>query len=121
MTAVAPTTSGTSGTDPTGRPSTILVVDDDPTVLEVVARYLRRDGHRVIERSNGTDGLAAALAEHPDLVVLDLMMPGLDGLQVCRDLRRTSMVPVIMLTALGEESDRVLGLEFGADDYVSKP
>ncbi len=102
-------------------PSTVLVVDDDPTVREVVSRYLSRDGHRVIQRSNGIDGLEAALTQHPDLVVLDLMMPGLDGLQVCEQLRRRSTVPVIMLTALGEESDRVVGLEYGADDYVTKP
>ncbi len=101
--------------------TTILVVDDDPTVREVVSRYLSRDGHDVMERSNGVDGLAAALDEHPDLVVLDLMMPGMDGLAVCRELRRHSAVPVIMLTALGEESDRVVGLEYGADDYVTKP
>lgn len=99
----------------------VLVVDDDPTVREVVSRYLCRDGHEVIERSNGIDGLAAALSEQPDLVVLDLMMPGMDGLAVCRELRLRSSVPVIMLTALGEESDRVVGLEFGADDYVTKP
>lgn len=99
----------------------VLVVDDDPTVREVVSRYLCRDGHEVIERSNGVDGLAAALSEHPDLVVLDLMMPGMDGLAVCRELRMHSSVPVIMLTALGEESDRVVGLEYGADDYVTKP
>ena len=104
-----------------GRTGTILVVDDDPTVREVVSRYLRRDGHRVLEASNGTDGLAAALTEQPDLVILDLMMPGMDGLAVCRELRRQSAVPVIMLTALGEESDRVVGLEYGADDYVTKP
>jgi DNA-binding response OmpR family regulator len=102
-------------------PSTVLVVDDDTTVREVVSRYLSRDGHRVIQRSNGIDGLEAALTEHPDLVVLDLMMPGLDGLQVCERLRQHSAVPVIMLTALGEESDRVVGLEYGADDYVTKP
>src|ERR1700712_4555026 len=105
--------------DPTN--STVLVVDDDPTVREVVARYLSRDGHRVIQRANGIDGLEAALTESPDLVVLDLMMPGLDGLQVCQRLRQHSAVPVIMLTALGEESDRVVGLEYGADDYVTKP
>jgi DNA-binding response OmpR family regulator len=75
----------------------------------------------VIERSNGIDGLEAALTERPDLVVLDLMLPGLDGLQVCEQLRRSSAVPVIMLTALGEETDRVVGLEHGADDYVTKP
>lgn len=101
--------------------TTVLVVDDDPTVREVVSRYLSRDGHQVMERSNGVDGLAAALTENPDLVVLDLMMPGMDGLAVCRELRRHSAVPVIMLTALGEESDRVVGLEYGADDYVTKP
>ena len=101
--------------------TTILVVDDDPIVHEVLSRYLARDGHQVMERSNGMDGLAAALTENPDLVVLDLMMPGMDGLAVCRELRRQSAVPVIMLTALGEESDRVVGLEYGADDYVTKP
>ncbi|WP_172832292.1 response regulator transcription factor [Nakamurella panacisegetis] len=101
--------------------TTVLVVDDDATVREVVARYLTRDGHRVLERANGIDGLAAARSERPDLVVLDLMMPGLDGLTVCRELRKISSVPVIMLTALGEESDRVVGLEHGADDYVTKP
>lgn len=101
--------------------TTILVVDDDPTVREVVSRYLARDGHLVVERDNGTEGLAAAMTVHPDLVVLDLMMPGMDGLTVCRELRRHSSVPVIMLTALGEESDRVVGLEYGADDYVTKP
>jgi DNA-binding response OmpR family regulator len=101
--------------------TTVLVIDDDPTVREVVSRYLSRDGHRVVERSNGADGLAAALTEEPDLVVLDLMMPGMDGLAVCRELRKQSVVPVIMLTALGEESDRVIGLEYGADDYITKP
>ncbi len=101
--------------------TTVLVIDDDATVREVVSRYLSRDGHQVMERSNGADGLAAALTEKPDLVVLDLMMPGMDGLAVCRELRKQSTVPVIMLTALGEESDRVVGLEYGADDYVTKP
>lgn len=101
--------------------ATVLVVDDDATVRDVVSRYLARDGHRVIERSNGIDGLSAALTEHPDLVVLDLMMPGMDGLTVCQELRKTSAVPVIILTALGEESDRVGGLQYGADDYVTKP
>ena len=83
----------------------VLVVDDDATVREVVSRYLRRDGHEVLERADGVQGLAAALTEHPDLVVLDVMMPGMDGLAVCRELRRRSTVPVIMLTALSEESD----------------
>ena len=101
--------------------TTVLVIDDDATVREVVSRYLVRDGHTVLERADGVQGLAAALAEQPDLVVLDVMMPGMDGLVVCRELRRRSNVPVIMLTALGEESDRVVGLEYGADDYVTKP
>lgn len=101
--------------------TTVLVVDDDLTVREVVARYLSRDGHRVIQCSNGEDGLTTALTEQPDLVVLDLMLPAMDGLTVCQELRRRSTVPVIMLTALGDESDRVAGLEYGADDYMSKP
>ena len=99
----------------------ILVVEDDPTVREVVARYLTRDGHRVVESPTGPDGLNAFRSQHPDLVVLDLMLPGLDGLSVCRAIRSESSTPVIMLTALGEESDRVAGLEVGADDYLVKP
>jgi DNA-binding response OmpR family regulator len=99
----------------------VLVVDDDATVRDVLRRYLSRDGHEVLEAADGPTGLRRAQAERPDLVVLDLMLPGMDGLDVCRELRRTSSVPVIMLTALGQESDRVLGLEFGADDYVVKP
>jgi len=106
---------------PAEPPATILVVDDDPTVREVVLRYLSRDGHRVIESSTGPHGLAAFRAEHPDLVVLDLMLPGLDGLAVCESIRAESAVPVIMLTARGDESDRVVGLEHGADDYLVKP
>lgn len=103
------------------RPACVLVVDDDDTVREVVRRYLTRDGHQVIEAPDGPTGLAAVRREHPDLVVLDLMLPGIDGLEVCREIRSASTVPVIMLTALGEESDRVVGLEYGADDYVVKP
>jgi DNA-binding response OmpR family regulator len=102
----------------TGR---ILVVDDDPTVADVVARYLRRDGHDVECVADGRLALSKALAKPPDLVVLDLMLPGMDGLEVCRRLRETSPVPVVMLTALGEETDRLVGLETGADDYVTKP
>jgi DNA-binding response OmpR family regulator len=100
----------------------VLVVDDDPTVSDVVRRYLEQDGCAVRLAADGADGLAAVAAERPDLVVLDLMMPGIDGLEVCRRLRRQLPdLPVIMLTALGEEADRVLGLEVGADDYVTKP
>ncbi|MBG0814263.1 response regulator transcription factor [Planomonospora sp. ID82291] len=99
----------------------ILVVEDDPTVAEVVARYLERDGHRVECVGDGAEALRRALPDPPDLLVLDLMLPGLDGLTVCRKLRERWPVPVIMLTALGEEIDRVAGLETGADDYVTKP
>jgi len=100
----------------------VLVVDDDPIVGDVVRRYLEQDGCRVRLVGNGADALNAAAADPPDLVVLDLMMPGIDGLEVCRRLRqRLPALPVVMLTALGEEADRVLGLEVGADDYVTKP
>ncbi|MFF0573341.1 response regulator transcription factor [Streptosporangium saharense] len=99
----------------------ILVVEDDPTVAEVVARYLERDGHQVECVDDGAEALRRALASPPDLLVLDLMLPRMDGLQVCRKLRERWPVPVIMLTALGEEIDRVVGLETGADDYVTKP
>jgi DNA-binding response OmpR family regulator len=103
---------------PTGR---VLVVDDDPTVAEVVARYLLRDGHEVECVTDGLQALRAARAHPPDLVVLDLMLPGMDGLEVCRRLRDASEVPIVMLTALGTETDRLVGLETGADDYVTKP
>jgi DNA-binding response OmpR family regulator len=102
-------------------PARILVVDDDPTVSEVVARYLERDGYVVETASNGRRALDRALTEPPDLVVLDLMLPGMDGLEVCRRLRALAPVPVIILTARGQESDRIIGLELGADDYVAKP
>ncbi|MFC4054733.1 response regulator [Actinomadura syzygii] len=99
----------------------VLVVDDDPTVADVVARYLARDGHAVTCVADGPSALRRARAERPDLVVLDLMLPGMDGLEVCRRLRETSAVPIVMLTALGAETDRLVGLETGADDYVTKP
>jgi DNA-binding response OmpR family regulator len=99
----------------------ILVVDDDPTVAEVVARYLERDGHVVECVGDGAEALRRALSDPPDLLVLDLMLPKMDGLQVCKRLRERWPVPVIMLTALGDEMDRVVGLETGADDYVTKP
>jgi DNA-binding response OmpR family regulator len=99
----------------------VLVVDDDPTVREVVVSYLRAAKHEVVEAADG-ESVELLLRDHPaDLVVLDLMLPGIDGLEVCRRLRATSDVPVIMLTALGSETDRVVGLEQGADDYVTKP
>jgi DNA-binding response OmpR family regulator len=99
----------------------ILVADDDPTVAEVVVRYLEREGFRVEAVADGEVALDRALVDPPDLLVLDLMLPGLDGLEVCRQLRALAPVPVIMLTARGDENDRVIGLELGADDYVAKP
>ncbi|MFJ5552192.1 response regulator transcription factor [Streptomyces sp. NPDC093225] len=102
-------------------PARVLVVDDDPTVAEVVTGYLRRAGHHVDHAPDGPGALAAAARHDPDLVVLDLMLPGIDGLEVCRRLRADRPVPVIMLTARGDEDDRIAGLELGADDYVTKP
>jgi DNA-binding response OmpR family regulator len=99
----------------------VLVVEDDATVAEVVLRYLEREGFEVETVGDGLLALDRARAALPDAVVLDLMLPGLDGLEVCRRLRALAPIPVIMLTARGEESDRVLGLELGADDYVTKP
>ncbi|WP_390882235.1 response regulator transcription factor [Streptomyces salinarius] len=107
--------------EPPAAPARILVVDDDPTVAEVVAGYLDRAGFRVERAGDGADALARAAARRPDLVVLDLMLPGMDGLEVCRRLRARGPVPVVMLTARGDEDDRILGLEVGADDYVTKP
>jgi DNA-binding response OmpR family regulator len=99
----------------------VLVVDDDVTVREVVVSYLRAGGHAVVEAADGAEALRAMRSDPADLVVLDLMMPGIDGLEVCRRLRAAGDVPIIMLTALGAEVDRVVGLESGADDYVTKP
>jgi DNA-binding response OmpR family regulator len=99
----------------------LLVIEDDPTVAEVVVRYLEREGFYVTAVADGQIGLEKALAEPPDLVVLDLMLPTLSGLEVCRRLRAVAPVPVIMLTALGDEADRIAGLELGADDYIAKP
>jgi len=106
-----------------GRPVTnrVLVAEDDTTVAEVVTLYLQRDGHEVERVADGVTALHRVGVTSPDLVVLDIMLPGLDGFEVCRRLRERSPVPVVMLTALGEETDRVLGLELGADDYVTKP
>lgn len=99
----------------------VLVVEDDPTTREVLRRYLSRAGLEVVEADDGRDGLAAFSRMPPDLVILDLMLPGIDGLDVCERIRRVSGVPIMLLTALGSESDRVVGLEQGADDYVVKP
>ena len=99
----------------------ILLVDDEPALLEAVGYSLRRDGYDVSVAASGPAALAAARAVRPDLVVLDVMLPGIDGLQVCRALRSESTVPILLLSARGEEIDRVVGLELGADDYLSKP
>ena len=99
----------------------ILVVDDDATISEVVARYLEVEGYDVDIALDGEDALERARAHYPDLVVLDLMLPQIDGLEVCRQLRAQGSVPIIMLTAKGEETDKLIGLSLGADDYMTKP
>ena len=101
--------------------STVLIVEDDPNTLEIVDLYLRRDGHKVLMTPDGLEGLRLAREAHPDLVVLDLMLPGMDGMEVCRILREESEVPIVMLTARVEEEDRLAGLDMGADDYLTKP
>jgi DNA-binding response OmpR family regulator len=102
-------------------PKRVLIVDDEPKIVEVVGDYLRSAGFSVTTAPDGERAVALARARPPDLVVLDLGLPGLDGLDVARELRGASPVPIIMLTARGEETDRVLGLELGADDYLVKP
>jgi DNA-binding response OmpR family regulator len=99
----------------------VLVVDDEPNIREVVGLYLRRDGHAVVSAGDGDEALRLYRQTQPDLVVLDLMLPGLSGLEVCRRLQVSRRVPLIMLTAKGEEEDRIVGLGVGADDYVIKP
>ena len=99
----------------------ILVIDDEIKIVEICRDYLLAAGYEVVTAYDGLQGLAAVRREQPDLVVLDLMMPGMDGLEVCRTLCREGSIPVIMLTARVEESDRLLGLEMGADDYITKP
>ena len=101
--------------------ATVLVVDDEPVVREVVVRYLRRDGFDTIEAADGDVARDLITRAAPQLVVLDVMLPGTDGLALCRWIRATSDLPVILLTARGDEADRIVGLELGADDYVTKP
>ena len=101
--------------------STILIIEDDPHATELVRLCLVREGHEVLSADNGLEGLRIALEAEPDLVVLDLMLPELEGIEVCRRLRASSNVPVIMLTARVDEEDRLAGLDIGADDYVTKP
>ena len=99
----------------------VLIVDDEPNIREVVGLYLRRDGHDVVSATDGEEALAVFREREPDLVVLDLMLPKIGGLEVCRRMRAERRVPLIMLTARGEEEERVVGLSLGADDYVVKP
>ncbi len=101
--------------------ATVLVVDDEPIVREVVVRYLQREGHTTLEADHGDRARELLERETPDIVVLDVMLPGTDGLELCRWIRARSELPVILLTARGEEADRIVGLELGADDYVTKP
>lgn len=102
-------------------PQSILVVDDEQTIREVIRRYLERDGFSVREAADGNAALKALEENSPDLIVLDLMLPGADGLTISRRIRQHSRVPIIMLTAKGETSDRIYGLDLGADDYMAKP
>jgi DNA-binding response OmpR family regulator len=100
---------------------TVLVVDDEEIVRDVVVRYLQRDGYETLEAADGAEALRLLEEQQPSLVVLDVMLPQHDGLEICRWIRSRSDLPIIMLTARGEEADRIVGLELGADDYVTKP
>jgi two-component system OmpR family response regulator len=99
----------------------ILVVDDEKKIVEIIQAYLERDGYQVISAFDGKTALTLALSQHPDLIVLDLMLPEISGWDVCRMIRKESDVPIIMLTARDEVTDKIVGLEMGADDYVTKP
>ncbi|MDP2719921.1 MAG: response regulator transcription factor [Dehalococcoidia bacterium] len=99
----------------------ILIVDDEPRIVELVKLYLEKDGYQTVSAGGGKQALELFRKENPDLIVLDLMLPEMDGLEVCRQVRRISDVPIIMLTARAEDTDKLIGLELGADDYVTKP
>lgn len=99
----------------------VLVIDDEENVCELISLYFDKAGFDVISAGDGVKGMEMIKTEHPDIVILDLMLPGMDGLEVCKEIRRTSNIPLIMLSARVDEVDRVLGLEMGADDYVTKP
>ena len=99
----------------------ILIVDDEPNILKALRAYLEKDGYRVITAVDGIKALAAFRSDPPDLMILDLNLPGKDGFEVCREVRKTSDIPILMLTARVEETDKLIGLEIGADDYVVKP
>jgi two-component system, OmpR family, alkaline phosphatase synthesis response regulator PhoP len=101
--------------------STVLIVDDEPGIVELARLYLEQDGLRVVTAATGPDGLARHAEHKPDLVILDLMLPGLDGFAVCRELRRQGSTPILMLTARTDDTDKIVGLELGADDYLTKP
>ena len=101
--------------------STVLILEDDPHTVEVVQLYLRQDGHNLLSATDGTTGLSFPCQAQPDLIVLDLMLSGVDGPEICRTLRQEPDVPVVMLTARADEEDRLAGLDIGADDYVTKP
>ena len=102
-------------------PDHILVVDDDTEIRNLLHEYLQKQGYRVTAVADGKGLRSAVAVSHPDLIILDLMLPGEDGLTLCRELRAKSEIPIIMLTARGDETDRIVGLELGADDYVAKP
>ncbi|HNK62788.1 MAG TPA: response regulator transcription factor [Anaerolineales bacterium] len=102
-------------------PKKILLIDDEPEILEISRDYLKASAFEVVTAKDGLQGLTVARREKPDLIVMDLMMPGMDGLDLCREIRRESNVPIIMLTARVEETDKLVGLEIGADDYITKP
>ena len=99
----------------------VLIADDDPNVHQSLSAYFRREGYQIVSAYDGERTIELARREHPDMILLDIMMPKMDGLMVCREIRRESNVPIIMLTAKSEEFDKLLGLELGADDYVTKP
>jgi len=99
----------------------ILVVEDEKTICDILVFNLQREGYKTLEASDGRAGLELALKESPDLILLDVMLPGIDGFTICREVRKVSEVPIIMLTAREEETDKVLGLDLGADDYITKP
>src|SRR5512145_2170816 len=100
---------------------TLLIIDDDERLCSLLATYLSRHGYELLSATNGATGLRLIKDRNPRLVILDLMLPGRDGFEICRDIRKQSRIPVIMLTARGDITDRVVGLELGADDYLPKP
>ena len=100
---------------------TVLIVDDEPQIREILSIYFKKEGFKVIEAADGAEALVQVQAGKPDIILLDIMMPVLDGLEVCKQVRKISDIPIIMLTAKDSDDDRIMGLEIGADDYISKP